>query len=1067
MMHIKDFPRPPDDNGRGLHWSARVYHPTNQPAQGPGDANADEKYAMSARVYRSPDNALTRGLGEPEAVNWTATLYTPTAGELDFWISELQAMHIKWVKLMDDGGGSSLLICQRMLQAGIMPIVRLFKERPNPRGIGGREFETISRLVAVGVRYFETNNEPDLSAEWENNVMPANWLDIVVDNFIRDADQILGRGGLPAVPAMGPGSQDNPISKIVARGRRDLFERGAWVAIHNYTLNHPLDYPYDAVSQLGAPLSQAEYDRYGAWSWDFRPRESANPEDQTINRLRRESKRPGATIFQDPNCFRGYEAAGKMIFDALGYYVPVISTEGGPVVGWGDDKRYNKIIPSQQMEMQQEIVRQMQNNEVPDWYFAMCTWLIASRPLGDFTPAWETMSWYTNWWDQQFGLNGRLPIVDALKALPSAARVWPANVPQTARLQGRLLLNNGQAAGAVRLRLQAAGHAPLLATASPGGAFSIEGLAAAAYTLSVVDGPGIASGITLATGEQKALDVTLPANGAVSAIIGQVLRNDKPQPGEVVNLLEVSEGAAHIIASQTVLGQGRFSFGRLHPGLYQVRAGTTASAAVTLDGWSTAAVNLPLPAPPEFRYRVTSAQASPGSPRRIIGRVLDAQGNGLNGIKMQMSWPNPEPDTQFPQTLTGRDPFKPAGFYEFLASAGQFQVKVIQADWASDVSAPLATNALPGQAGDSFFWEVTFQLQRVIRNQSIVRGRITNPPSNGVIVLSGNALPAGPQRQTLSASGNFEFRDLPAGADYELAVENIARLGAAFALDGANTVERSMSLTGVLTGQALGLATGASVELARVSPLAWRRATAVGGEGRYRFDGLPPGRYQVSAADKRSADMVLAEGQTLEAPVLDLRPAVAPPPPPPPPPPAQSAIHGSVQHASGAPAAAVSVELHRDGRTDQQTTSDNAGGFEFHALMAGVYSVQLPAFDISATVTLDGLNAATLALTAPDPEPDQVPLNLRQFVLLGRGSAAQTPLVQNQLRLLTPYLAAHPEVAVGFDAALAAAAARVVIVGDATLVSQAVEEDLRAAGCVVQRVEGDLYALADWLQANL
>jgi len=488
---------------------------------------------------------------------------------------------------------------------------------------------------------------------------------------------------------------------------------------------------------------------------------------------------------------------------------------------------------------------------------------------------------------------------------------------------------------------------------------------------------------------------------------------------------------------------------------------------VTLDGWSTAAVNLPLPAPPEFRYRVTSAQASPGSPRRIIGRVLDAQGNGLNGIKMQMSWPNPEPDTQFPQTLTGRDPFKPAGFYEFLASAGQFQVKVIQADWASDVSAPLATNALPGQAGDSFFWDVTFQLQRVIRNQSIVRGRITNPPPNGVVVLSGHALPAGPQRQTLPASGNFEFRDLPAGADYELTVENIARLGAAFALDGANTVERSMSLTGVLTGQALGLATGASVELARVSPLAWRRATAVGGEGRYRFDGLPPGRYQVSAGDKRSADMVLAEGQTLEAPVLDLRPPVAPPPPPPPPPPAQSAIHGSVQHASGAPAAAVSVELHRDGRTDQQTTSDNAGGFEFHALKAGVYSVQLPDFDISATVTLDGLDAATLALTAPDPEPDSVPLNLRQFVLLGRGSAAQTPLVQNQLRLLTPYLAAHPEVAVGFDAALAAAAARVVIVGDATLVSQAVEQDLRAAGCVVQRVEGDLYALADWLQANL
>ena len=164
MMHINDFPRPPDDNGRGLHWSARVYHPTNQPTRGVGDADADKGYAMSARVYRSPDDAPPHGAGEPPAVNWTAMPHEPAAGELDYWINELQAMHIKWVKLMDDGGGSSLLICQRLLQAGIMPIVRLFKEHPNPRGVGGREFDTVSRLVAVGVRYFETNNEPDLPA---------------------------------------------------------------------------------------------------------------------------------------------------------------------------------------------------------------------------------------------------------------------------------------------------------------------------------------------------------------------------------------------------------------------------------------------------------------------------------------------------------------------------------------------------------------------------------------------------------------------------------------------------------------------------------------------------------------------------------------------------------------------------------------------------------------------------------------------------------------------------------------------------------------------------------------
>ncbi|MBK7204146.1 hypothetical protein [Candidatus Amarolinea dominans] len=52
MMHINDFPRPPDDNGRGLHWSARVYHPTNEPTRGTGNAEEDTRYAMSARIYR-------------------------------------------------------------------------------------------------------------------------------------------------------------------------------------------------------------------------------------------------------------------------------------------------------------------------------------------------------------------------------------------------------------------------------------------------------------------------------------------------------------------------------------------------------------------------------------------------------------------------------------------------------------------------------------------------------------------------------------------------------------------------------------------------------------------------------------------------------------------------------------------------------------------------------------------------------------------------------------------------------------------------------------------------------
>ncbi|MBK7204330.1 hypothetical protein [Candidatus Amarolinea dominans] len=115
----------------------------------------------------------------------------------------------KWVKLMDDGGGSSLLICQRMLGAGIMPIVRLFEERPNRVALAAASSRRSAAWPDVGVRYFETNNEPDLPASG-NNLAPPNWLDIVVDNFIRDADQILGTAACPRHPAIGPGSRDKP-----------------------------------------------------------------------------------------------------------------------------------------------------------------------------------------------------------------------------------------------------------------------------------------------------------------------------------------------------------------------------------------------------------------------------------------------------------------------------------------------------------------------------------------------------------------------------------------------------------------------------------------------------------------------------------------------------------------------------------------------------------------------------------------------------------------------------------------------------------------------------------------
>ena len=83
------------------------------------------------------------------------------------------------------------------------------------------------------------------------------------------------------------------------------------MAIHNYTLNHPLDYPDDDVNQRGKALTEADYDAEGAWAWDNMPMD-------TINAWRWQDKNPGDTILDDASCFRSFEFFNAQVVRALG-----------------------------------------------------------------------------------------------------------------------------------------------------------------------------------------------------------------------------------------------------------------------------------------------------------------------------------------------------------------------------------------------------------------------------------------------------------------------------------------------------------------------------------------------------------------------------------------------------------------------------------------------------------------------------------------------------------------------------------------------------------------------------
>ncbi len=844
-MRIEDFPRPKDDNGRGVHWSARIYHDAVQPS-------------------------------------------------LDFWVDELVAMKIKWVKVLDDGGGSSLNLCRKLLAADIMPVVRIYLAQLNPSRLGGRELDTVSRMVDAGVRYFESNNEPDLPAEWRGNRLPDDWLDIVVNNFIRDADGVLARGGLLALPAMGPGSRDNPIGLVVQKGRKDLFERGCWVAIHNYTLNHPLDYPDDDVNQTGRPLTQEEYDRYAAWAyshlsyeqivaqgidlsaadyhkyhnwaWDGRNR-------QMVNDLRAASKNPGATVHDDPNCFRGWEAAGKMIFDALGFYVPVISTEGGPVVGWGDDKRYAKVNPQTQMEWQLAITRFMQT-QAPPWYFTCCTWLLASRPLGDFNPTWEQMSWYTHVWDVQFGLNGQLPVVQALKDEPSVIR--PELRPGRGAITGVVRRQDGRPAPGLPLRL--VGQSRDLSTVTDqAGAYRFDGLAAGVYNL-LTHAVSLAADITLGADATVRQDVSLGV-GQQSQIGGLVADTaGRPQRAAKVTLRRGQDSVA-----ATVTGSdGRYRFSDLAAGSYWVSAEGASVAGIVVDGWNTQEVNLTVPAPPGLRYAVVTkrllSKAETGNERKFFGRVLTLTGEGLNGVAVEMAWLDAAPGTQFPRQTTPKDPFKPAGNFEFLHSPGEFVLRVVQGDWPSEEATGLKTTGIPGRENDPITYEVNFQLTPVggETGSGEISGVITGGARLGLTLWLGQRSWA----TVLGDDGAYSLSNLPAG-EYRVELEGAGAIGRVALADGGRaafnytvTVPATGALLGVVSLHNGQPATNTRVLLYRDANFVAEAVTDLAGA--FRFDNLAPGSYRLDvAAFGPQAEAVIVTAGATTSVTLRLPPPVA------------------------------------------------------------------------------------------------------------------------------------------------------------------------------------------------
>lgn len=354
-MRLSDFPVPRNRSKRGVHWSASCY---------------------------------------PEEHDWRGKL------------ALCRDMGIGWIKFVDDGGVSGLNVYRACWhEYGIIPIIRFYIGTPGQ--CGPREADAIRRIAdTLGFRtYFELCNEPDLPLEWGWK-QPRNWLYLAADAYCDYAPKVLEAGGLPGTFALASGAfgqvrvdehgneippiKVNFLKLITDKLGKWIFESGGWVSMHNYHINHPVDYPYDAVNQEGRPLTKAEYDAAPPWAWDYRPIEA-------INAQRARDKNPGDTIWDDDTCFGAYKVFLGLL-DELGLAeTPIITTEGGPTLTRGDDGRYPKIYIELMCQMLEETYREMAT--VPR-YFAYCHWLLYNT-----TGGWSTDCWLNGSQDYSKAIN--------------------------------------------------------------------------------------------------------------------------------------------------------------------------------------------------------------------------------------------------------------------------------------------------------------------------------------------------------------------------------------------------------------------------------------------------------------------------------------------------------------------------------------------------------------------------------------------------------------------------------------------------------------------------------------
>ena len=286
--------------------------------------------AMAISAYPHPNGDNGRGM------HWVPTT-KQSSGTVDRFVAEAQRMGVKWVTLLNNGAnvGDNDYLVSKLVGAGIEPVMRLYSPTLEP--LQGDIEGMVRHFTAMGVHYFQPFNEPNLNCENPDGKVSV---DRYLDAWIPAARAIARAGGLPGFGSMAPGGDYDDQQFLVAaldglkaRGETGLLDK-AWLSMHNYTWNHPI-----------------------------------------------EDRGDGDGFFK----FRAYHA---IVQRALGRDLPIVGTEGGTFVGEQEDPKMAAVSAGMAADWTHQAFRYMRDQREP-WMFASSVWTIADLAGGGADPRFE------------------------------------------------------------------------------------------------------------------------------------------------------------------------------------------------------------------------------------------------------------------------------------------------------------------------------------------------------------------------------------------------------------------------------------------------------------------------------------------------------------------------------------------------------------------------------------------------------------------------------------------------------------------------------------------------------